>query len=83
MGTEGNEKYDGFRSYGFAETDVSLLKDTKLKGPTSLQFRAEFYNVFNRANLEAPISDLSQASFGKSTSQYNPRWIQLGANFKF
>jgi len=83
IGTEGNEKYDGFRSYGFAETDVSLLKDTKLKGSANLQFRFEFYNVFNRANLEAPVSDLSQASFGKSTSQYNPRWIQIGANFKF
>jgi len=83
MGTEGNEKYNGFRSSGFAETDVSLLKDTKLKGSADLQFRFEFYNVFNRANLEAPVSDLSQASFGRSTSQYNPRWIQIGANFKF
>jgi hypothetical protein len=83
MGTEGNEKAYHFRNPGYADTDISLLKNTKLKGPASLQFRFEFYDIFNRPNLEGVESDLSSSSFGKSTAQYNPRWIQIGANFKF
>ncbi len=83
IGTEGNERPYQFRNPGFAETDISLLKNTKIKGPVNLQLRFEFYNIFNRPNLQGVTSDLSQASFGQSTSQYNPRWIQLGANLKF
>jgi hypothetical protein len=83
MGTEGNEKAYGFRNPGYADTDVSLSKNTKLRGSASLQFRFEFYDVFNRPNLESVTSDLSSSSFGKSTAQYNPRWLQIGANFKF
>jgi hypothetical protein len=83
IGTEGNEKAYHFRNPGYADTDISLLKNTKLKGPASLQFRFEFYDIFNRPNLEGVASDLSSSSFGKSTAQYNPRWIQIGANFKF
>lgn len=34
--------------------DFSLLKDTKLSEKSSLQFRAEFFNLFNRANFALP-----------------------------
>jgi hypothetical protein len=48
-----------------------------------LQLRFEFYNVFNRVNLGGINSNLTSASFGKATSQLNPRNIQLGAKLMF
>jgi hypothetical protein len=83
MGTEGNEKWGQFRNPGFAETDLNLSKDTKLTERLRLQLRFEFYNLFNRVNLGGISSNLTSASFGKSTSQLNPRNIQIGAKIMF
>jgi hypothetical protein len=83
LGTEGNEKWGLFRNPGFAETDLNLSKDTKLSERWRLQLRFEFYNFFNRVNLGSINSNLTSASFGKSTSQLNPRNIQIGARISF
>ncbi|MGE0407032.1 MAG: TonB-dependent receptor [Candidatus Korobacteraceae bacterium] len=43
-----------FRAPGYWNTDVAVLKDFRLPGErTSLQFRAEFFNVMNHSNLYA------------------------------
>lgn len=39
---------------GIATLDFSLLKSTKLTEAAQLQFRAEFFNLFNRANFRIP-----------------------------
>lgn len=67
----------------FFNADASLLKETSITERVRLQLRFEFFNVFNRANLSNVDSDLSSGTFGKATGQYNPRWIQLGANLLF
>lgn len=69
----------------FFETDASLLKDTSITERVKLQLRFEFFNLFNRANLHLQNvdADMSSSTFGKATSQYNPRWIQLGASLRF
>ena len=41
---------------GLATFDVNLLKTTKLTENTELQFRAEFFNLFNRANFRLPTN---------------------------
>ncbi len=54
MGTAGRNI---LRGPGFANLDFSLVKDTALKAlgeSGSLEFRAEFFNLFNRANLAPP-----------------------------
>ena len=83
FGQEGNEKYNGFRNPGFAQVDAVLVKDTKLAERLSLQLRFEFYNVLNHPNLQGVNTDLSNGSFGKSTAQYTPRYLQLGARITF
>lgn len=81
---EGSEKFNGFRNANFFETDANLYKETKLRDSMSLQFRFEFFNVFNHPNLQGVDTNLADgANFGVVTSQYQPRWIQLGANFRF
>ena len=80
----GNEKPSGFRGPGYAASDVSLLKNTKIVERVNLQFRFDFFNVFNRPNLNGMDSNLADGgSFGKATGQYNPRWMQIGANISF
>lgn len=83
FGTQGNENYSGFRGPGFFETDASLLKDTTIHDSVGLQMRFEFFNIFNHPNLNGVDSNFASGSFGKSTAQFNPRWIQLGANLTF
>ncbi len=39
---------------GLETWDLSLLKDTRLAERTSVQFRAEFFNVLNHANFNTP-----------------------------
>ena len=39
----------------FYNTDLSLIKKTRL-GPTTLEFRAEAYNIFNHPNLGFPLA---------------------------
>ncbi len=83
FGSNGNEKYGQFRNPMFFDTDAGLLKDTTITERVKLQLRFEFFNLFNRANLYNVDANLSSGTFGKTLSQYNPRWIQLGANVQF
>ena len=53
-GTVGNVSRDSLTGPGFANWDFSLLKSTQLTERTRLQFRAEFFNIFNHTNLQLP-----------------------------
>jgi hypothetical protein len=83
LGTEGNERWGQFRNPGFAETDASLSKETRITERLRLQLRFEFFNIFNRVNLNGVSANLSSSTFGRATSQLNPRWIQIGARISF
>ncbi len=53
-GTYGNVGRDVLTGPGLAELDFSVLKTTALSDKAKLQFRAEFFNVLNRANFGTP-----------------------------
>jgi hypothetical protein len=82
-GTEGNEAAYRFREPGYANTDISLAKNTKIVERVAFQLRFDFFNAFNRPNLNSVDSNLPDGSFGKATGQYNPRWIQVGGRISF
>ena len=48
-----------------------------------LQFRGEFYNLFNKTNFTAPTVDLSSANFGRVSSTLDPRFVQLALKLLF
>jgi hypothetical protein len=74
---------DGVRNF-----DFSVFKRTKF-GPDEklgLEFRTEFFNLFNRTQFAPPNASLGSATFGQVTSTYpgtNPRLIQFGLKFLF
>jgi hypothetical protein len=83
FGQPGNEKPNLFVGPNFDESDVSLLKNTKIRESIGLQLRFEFFNIFNRPNLSTVDANLPDAAFGRATSQSPPRFIQLGGNLTF
>ena len=72
--------------------DLTLLKNTPISERQTVQFRAEFFNIFNHAQFDNPggfPASLSQvnvnsAAFGQITStSVNPRVIQLALKYIF
>ena len=68
--------------------DATLAKSTRVGGiheNATLQFRAEFFNLFNHAQFNIPVSlNVSQPTFGQITStSVNPRLIQLALKYQF
>jgi hypothetical protein len=53
-GFYGNLGRDTFIGPGLATWDFSVLKDTRIRERLSLQFRAEIFNLLNRANFNTP-----------------------------
>ncbi len=53
-GTYGNLGRNTYTGPGLAELDLSVLKNTAISERIHLQFRAELFNVLNRANFGTP-----------------------------
>ncbi len=67
-GTNGNASRNLFRGPSYNNVDFSVSKIWHLKERYSAQFRAEFFNIFNRADFAAPGVDPTAAGFGYATS---------------
>jgi hypothetical protein len=78
---------------GFTDLDLSLYKDTKVTERTTLEFRADTFNLFNHPNFGQPnriVSTAAGNSFGQITSTRFPvgdsgssRQIQLALKLIF
>jgi hypothetical protein len=69
----------------FVNTDFSVIKQFALpREGMGLNFRAEFFNLFNHAQFGMPVNDVSAAGFGSVNSTVNnPRLIQLALKLSF
>ena len=74
------------RGAGINNLDFSVFKNTSF-GPSermTLQFRAEFYNMFNRVLFDLPGMSLGTPQFGVITNQANdPRLLQFALKLMF
>jgi hypothetical protein len=64
----------GFWNYDFAVLRNIALTDSGVR----IQFRGEFYNVFNHANLSTPFSELDGPYFGQAFYGLNPPFSRFG-----
>jgi hypothetical protein len=74
------------RSPGIANWDFSLFKAFPLapEDRASIQFRAEFFNIFNRVQFGYPGQALGSSTFGVITSTQNsPRLVQFALRLSF
>jgi len=59
-----------------------LGRHFRLNEAKQLQFRGEFFNIFNQVNLDRPNGNASGGSgFGRITSAPDGRSIQFGLKF--
>jgi hypothetical protein len=77
-GTFGNAPRNYFNGPGTKNWDLMLGKNFRREG-LNVQFRAEFYNVFNHPSLNQPNRFVDTTSFGRITSTLlQNRQIQFG-----
>jgi len=82
----GPARISALRDFGFANEDASLLKYMSFgaDGKYKLQFRVEFYNIFNRHGFADPDTNLQSKTFGYVTGvNSTPRNGQFGARFQW
>jgi hypothetical protein len=68
----------------FVNTDFSVIKQFTLPREMGLNFRAEFFNLFNHPEFNLPIGDINQPGFGSVDGTVNnPRLVQLALKLTF
>jgi hypothetical protein len=80
FGTAGRNIAVGPRYTNF---DFSAFKNIRVRESKELQFRAEFFNLFNHPNLRIPDSDYSSTTFNQIQQAQDQRLIQLALKFLF
>ncbi len=98
VGTFGAIGRNTLRRDGVETVDFSVLKNFTVAEGKEFQFRAEFFNLFNHADFNAPSATLSSVvpldaavgtpartpgGFGTVNSARDPRIIQFGFKFVF
>jgi Carboxypeptidase regulatory-like domain len=64
--------------------DMSLAKLISIREAQSLQFRAEFFNTFNKPQFSLPSASVNGGSLGEITAtSVSPRIIQLALKYSF
>ncbi len=80
----GNVPRNAFVGPGQKNLDLSIVKFFPIREKQKLEFRSEFFNLFNHTNFANPVNILASAQFGQilSTST-GPRVIQFALKYSF
>jgi hypothetical protein len=70
-GTYGNYVRNSLHGPGLGQFDLTLAKRFEVHEQMNFEFRAEFYNIFNRANFANPPA-LLPSSLGTASNQLQP-----------
>jgi hypothetical protein len=68
---------------GLIVFNMALYKDFRIHEHLTLQFRSEFFNVFNHTNINGPSTSLGAGTFGQITSAKDPRTGELALKLTF
>ena len=82
-GRFGNFGRNVLRGPGFVDWQLSAFKRTNITERQSLEFRAEFFNLFNQARFWNPVNDIGSVNFGRVLGTFDPRFIQFSLRYMF
>ncbi len=83
-GTFGNLSLTPVDGPGYFNLDAALIKRTRFKERLGVELRLEAFNVTNHTNFSVGNSqDINSTSFGKITSTFDNRIIQMAWKFTF
>ncbi|MFL6335797.1 MAG: carboxypeptidase regulatory-like domain-containing protein [Pyrinomonadaceae bacterium] len=84
LGRDGRIGRNTFRAGSYLDANAALLKTFHFDETRSLVFRAELFNLTNRANFGVPVRQLEAPGFGQATSTLTPgRRLQFHLKFSF
>jgi hypothetical protein len=79
----GNAGRGIFLGPGLVNFDMALYKDFRVSERLVIQFRSEFFNVFNHTNFNAPNANFGAGNFGQITSAKDPRIGEMALKVNF
>jgi hypothetical protein len=83
-GRDGQIGRNTFRAGGLFEFDLAVSKAFVFSGSRKIVLRADFFNLFNRANYGIPVRLLEAPGFGKAVSAVTPGLrVQFSLKFEF
>jgi hypothetical protein len=82
-GQFGNVGRNTLNGPAFQQWDFSALKTIPIHESMNLQFRAEFFNIFNNVNFRLPDNDISSPNFGQIQAAQPGQVVQLALKFMF
>jgi hypothetical protein len=69
---------------GYWNADVTLLKRTRISESMNFELRLDAFNVFNHTNFSvSEDNNVNSQDFGKITSTFSPRILQIAGKFNF
>ena len=83
IGVLGDANRRFFHGPGIDNWDMALHKILRVTESTNLQFRVEYFNIFNHAQFVTPDGNFSHGTFGLVTSADDPRIGQVALKFEF
>lgn len=84
VGTYGTLPRNAFRRDGLNNWDFGVARKFRLKEGVGLQFRGEFFDLFNHTQFNGPVISLASSVFGQIRSAANPsRNIRLALKLSF
>lgn len=83
IGTWGTVSRNSLRGPGTANVDWGMYKNFKITEELNLQFRSEFFNLFNHTNFGNPSATVTGTTFGQIWSAGAPRIIQFALRLSF
>lgn len=68
---------------GFINFDMALYKDFHITENKVIQFRSEFFNIFNHTNYNSVSTNFGAGNYGHITSARDPRILEFALRFQF
>jgi len=83
-GQDGKVGRNTFRAPGLALFNLAIIKKFRFDEERNLEFRSEFFNLFNRTNYGVPVRILETPGFGRAVdTAVDSRRVQFALKFNF